>query len=356
MMKSQSWNRLIWVAIPIGFASLSLPLLLSQTNALPQLAKLLTSSSRSNIDQPPDSAWVWHRQLMRQSLTAGRSSAVATNPAEPTPGSITPTPASRQPRNYAKVLAPAASEIPVEMRVAIATETNSLAIATSTSGYIFDNTGKFLRELPAQQPFYAQTDGQTIRLGPRNTASTIWIQPAQGGYVYVGEHWYRGKVKLIVQNTGLLAVNYVNLDDYLYSVVGSEMPSSWPLAALKAQAIAARSYALAQYIRPRHSNDLYHMGSTEAWQVYKGLEGEATATHQAVDSTAGLFLSYKGGLVESLYAATDDIVAQAHGGRGMSQTGALNLAQQGYDYLHILGAYYPGAGVSRIDTKESDTD
>lgn len=352
MIKSQSWNRLIWVAIPIGFASLSLPLLLSQINPLPSLAKLLAGSS-ADVNQSPDSSWVWRRQLVHQSLTA--RSPAATNAAT-TSGSRTPTASPQKPRNYAKVLAPAAAEIPVEMRVAIATEANSLAIATSTSGYIFDGTGKFLRALPAQQPSYAQVDGQTIRLGPQNTASTIWIQPAPGGYVYVGEHWYRGRVKLIVQDTGLLAVNHVNLDDYLYSVVGSEMPTSWPMAALKAQAVAARSYALAQYIRPRHDNDLYHMGSTEAWQVYKGLEGEATATHQAVDSTAGLFLSYKGGLVESLYAATDDIVAQAHGGRGMSQTGAMNLAQQGYDYLHILGAYYPGAGVSRIDTKESDTE
>ncbi len=355
MMKSQSLNRLIWMAIPVGCASLSLPLLLSQTNPLPQFIKLLTgSASQLDIDEPLNSSWIWHRQLMHQSLVAGRSPTIVTKPSEPTPASSTPTSYPRQPRNYVKVLAPAAAEIPVEMRVAISTETNSLAIATSTSGYIFDGTGKFLRELPAQQPFYTQLDDQTIRLGSWNTASTIWIQPAQGGYVYVGEHWYRGRVKLIVQNTGLLAVNYVNLDHYLYSVVGSEMPSSWPLAALKAQAVAARSYALAQYIRP--ASDLYHMGSTEAWQVYKGLEGEATATHQAVDSTAGLFLSYKGGLVESLYAATDEIVAKAHGGRGMSQTGALNLARQDYDYLHILGTYYPGAGVSRIDTKESDTD
>lgn len=353
MIKSRSLNHLIWIAISVSLASLSLLLLLSKTNALPQLVKLLARpGSQLDTDQPLDSDWVWHRQSMHQSLTAGRSSAGTTNSA----GSRTPTPSPQKPRNYTKVLAPAASEIPVEMRVAIATETNSLAIATSTSGYIFDSTGKFLKQLPAQQPFYAQPDGQTIRLSSQSTASTIWIQAAQGGYVYVGEHWYRGRVKLIVQNTGLLAVNHVNLDDYLYSVVGSEMPSSWPLAALKAQAVAARSYALAQYIRPRHSNDLYHMGSTEAWQVYKGLEGEATATHQAVDSTAGLFLSYKGGLVESLYAATDDIVARAHGGKGMSQTGALNLAQQGYDYLHILGVYYPGAGVSRINAKESDTD
>lgn len=352
-MKSQTMNRLVWVAIPIGFVSLSLPFVPDQLNPLPQLAKLLARPSpQSDADEISDSSWTWRRQLMHQSLTAGPSSTVATSPSKPNPAS-SPSSNPQQSRNYAKVLAPAAAEIPVEMRVAITNEASSLAIATSTSGYIFDNTGKFLKTLPAGQGFNVQPDGQTIRLDSEKTASSIWIQAAQGGYVYVGEYWYRGRVKLIVQDTGLLAVNYVNLNQYLYSVVGCEMPSSWPLDALKAQAVAARSYALVQYVRS--ANPLYHMGATEAWQVYKGLDGETSSTRQAVDATAGLLLSYKGGLVESLYAATDEIVAKAHSGKGMSQTGALNMAQQGYDYLHILGAYYPGAGLSRIDTKEADT-
>lgn len=343
--------RLVWVAIPIGFVSLSLPFLPDQLNPLPQLAKLLAKPPpESGADEVPDSSWTWRRQLMHQSLTASPSSTPATSPSQPNPTSASAN--SQQRRNYAKVSAPAAAEIPVEMRVAIANEASSLGIATSTSGYVFDNTGKFLRTLPAGQGIEAQPDGRTIRLGPEKTASSIWIQAAQGGYVFVGEHWYRGRVKLIIQDTGLLAVNYVNLNDYLYSVVGCEMPSSWPLAALKAQSVAARSYALVQYVRS--ANPHYHMGATEAWQVYKGLDGETSTTRQAVDATAGLLLSYKGGLVESLYAATDEIVARAHSGKGMSQTGALNMAQQGYDYLHILGAYYPGAGLSRIDAKEAD--
>jgi peptidoglycan hydrolase-like amidase len=119
------------------------------------------------------------------------------------------------------------------------------------------------------------------------------------------------------------------------------------MAALKAQAIAARSYALTYYFKPAHS--LYNIGDDESYQVYAGADKEADTTYQAVDQTAGEFISYRGGIVESLYAASDDIVIEAHGGRGMSQLGALKLAEEGYDYRQILGTYYPGTGLARIE-------
>ena len=235
----------------------------------------------------------------------------------------------------------------VEMRVAVANGVNSLAIATSTTGAVLDPNGRLLHKMPASEGYSAQSDGQGISLGPWQVPAAVWIEPSAGGYVYVGDRWYRGRLLLTVQENGLLAVNYVTLQDYLYSVVGAEVSPSWPMAALKAQAVAARSYALTYYFKPASS--LYHIGNTEAYQVYAGVEKEANTTHEAVNSTGGEFLSYKGGIVESLYAASDDIVATAHGGVGMSQLGALKLAEQGYDYRHILGTYYPGTGLSRIE-------
>ncbi len=82
--------------------------------------------------------------------------------------------------------------------------------------------------------------------------------------------------------------------------------------------------------------------------MYKGVESEAATTRQAVNSTGGEFVSYRGGVVESLYAATDDIVMEAFQGKGMSQIGALGLAEKGYNYRQILGNYYAGTGVARI--------
>jgi peptidoglycan hydrolase-like amidase len=73
-------------------------------------------------------------------------------------------------------------------------------------------------------------------------------------------------------------------------------------------------------------------------------------TRNAVSSTAGVILSYQGGIVESLYAATEQIVREAHGhlGASMSQHGAQDLAQRGWTYNQILGHYYQGASLARL--------
>ena len=125
------------------------------------------------------------------------------------------------------------------------------------------------------------------------------------------------------------------------------MSASWSLEALKAQAVAARSYALVHSVR--HQRRAYDLDDTQRYQAYKGVATEASSTHQAVHNTAGEFISYGGGVVESLYAANQDIVNDAHSGYGMSQTGALDLAQQGYRYYEILATYYPDTSVGRID-------
>ena len=118
--------------------------------------------------------------------------------------------------------------------------------------------------------------------------------------------------------------------------------------ALMAQAVAARSYALAHMARP--ANRHWHLGDTTRWQAYRGLGSVHARTQQAAASTAGLILSYQGGIVESLYAATQQIVNEAHGhlGASMSQHGAQDLAEKGYRYNQILGHYYRGASLARL--------
>lgn len=93
------------------------------------------------------------------------------------------------------------------------------------------------------------------------------------------------------------------------------------------------------------------MTSSERHQAYKGIATEYNTTHQAVNETAGEILSYKGGVVESLYAATQAIVDKAHKGAGMSQNGAYAYANFGYDYRQILGTYYPGVAIARLESK-----
>ena len=95
----------------------------------------------------------------------------------------------------------------------------------------------------------------------------------------------------------------------------------------------------------------YDLSNDERHQAYKGIATEYNTTYQAVAETTGEILSYQGGVVESLYGATQAIVDKAHKGAGMSQTGAYAYANQGYDYRQILGLYYPGVAITRLKSK-----
>ena len=84
----------------------------------------------------------------------------------------------------------------------------------------------------------------------------------------------------------------------------------------------------------------------------KGVATEYNTTHQAVSETAGEILGYdEGGVVESLYGATQEIVNEAHKGLGISQTGAYAYAAQGNDYQQILAESYPRVAIARLESK-----
>jgi stage II sporulation protein D len=234
----------------------------------------------------------------------------------------------------------------LEMHVAIAMGVPSGAIGSSNGAKVTDAQGKTLKSLSAGISYSAQSSGDALQLGDQSLPSLVMVEP-QGGTLYLGNKAYRGKFLLAGQSGRIWVVNYIDLRQYLYSVVASEVSPSWNPEALKAQAVAARSYAMTYYFKP--VNALYHMGADEYYQVYSGIEREDARTNQAVDQTAGEFVSYKGGIVESLYAASDSIVVEAFQGKGMSQLGALKLADQGYNYLQILANYYPKTGISKIE-------
>ena len=234
----------------------------------------------------------------------------------------------------------------LEMRVAVARNVGALEVATSNAGYLMDLNGQGFCNLLAQRSVVVRPQGGGLGYSGCQLTNTVWLEPGDGGYVYVGNAWFKGRVLLMGNGSTLTAVNFVLMHDYLSSVVGSEMYVNWPLEALKAQAIAARSYALVHHVR--HANRPYDLDNTQRYQAYLGIAKETNTTQAAVAATSGEFISYNGGIVESLYAASDAIVQAAHGGRGMSQTGAMELARQGFRYTEILGNYYPNTSLSRL--------
>lgn len=232
----------------------------------------------------------------------------------------------------------------LEMRVALMKGASSFQIAASTEAVALAE-GQTL-DLAAQTQYAVAAVGDRVQVNGTTLTDTVWLEPL-GGHFWIGDRPYRGRLLIINAGGTLYAVNHVLLRDYLYGVVGSEVSPSWPIEAIRAQAIAARSYALTHNIRP--ATDLYDLDDTPRFQAYGGIAKEAASIYEAVDSTAGEFISDQGGIVESLYAASEHIVQTVHGGRGMSQLGALDLARQGYDYLDILDHYYPGTAIARLD-------
>lgn len=112
---------------------------------------------------------------------------------------------------------------------------------------------------------------------------------------------YRGDFEISRYNGQLALVNDVSLEQYLYSVIGAEMSSSWPQESLKAQAVAARSYAL--YNASLNKFKIAGLVDTTLSQVYNGAEAEADSIVQAVDSTAGEVLKANGKIVEGIFAS-----------------------------------------------------
>ncbi|MDA0290479.1 MAG: SpoIID/LytB domain-containing protein [Cyanobacteria bacterium] len=187
-----------------------------------------------------------------------------------------------------------------------------------------------------------------LQIGDDKGPNELWLRPNNGGIVALDAKSYRGEFRFYCERGGLVIVNHLQIEDYIASVVGAEMPSDWPEEALRAQAVAARSYALAHMARPADPH--WNLGATTRWQAYDGLESESEASRVAGSSTMGLVLSYRGGIVESLYAADKKITIEAHGhlGASMSQHGAKELAQQGFRFSQILARYYRGANLARL--------
>lgn len=110
---------------------------------------------------------------------------------------------------------------------------------------------------------------------------------------------YRGALRLAATAAGIEVVNVLDVESYLRGVVPAEMAASWPLEALKAQAVAARSYTLTS-LDPAARYDLC---ATDECQVYRGVAAEHPRSDAAIAATAGVVVSYQGATARTYYHA-----------------------------------------------------
>jgi stage II sporulation protein D len=196
----------------------------------------------------------------------------------------------------------APAQASVILRVAIEKGVNQVKVGASTTAIVKDSSGRTLGQLPGMSAYAAQAVPGGVALD-KWQSGLFWIEPTDKGFVYIGDRWFRGRTLVIPTEKGLTAVNWVDVEEYLYSVIGGEMNSSWPQEALKAQAIAARTYALYKREQQRN-NPIYDLGDTpDRWQIYKGVSSESRNTYAAVDSTAGQVLTYDNRIILSVFHA-----------------------------------------------------
>jgi len=136
-------------------------------------------------------------------------------------------------------------------------------------------------------------------------ARRVFVEAEEAVRVDSGVYFGRVEIGPDPRRSGrLLVVNRLPLETYLLGIVGSEMSPAWPLEALKAQAVAARTYAMQRRAMMRAAARPYDLASTVISQVYKGAERIRPSVVEAVKQTRGEVMSYRHDLVEALFHST----------------------------------------------------
>ena len=236
---------------------------------------------------------------------------------------------------------------------------------------------KAFYKLSAMKVYPFKATGNTVSIELQNqwfnlNINRVVIKPNDQGFISTKRRWYRGE--FIIENRGgkLVVINSLPLEDYLLGVVPSEMPSKWNYEALKAQAIAARSYAIAN--RGKRASHGYDLKDTPEDQAYGGASSETATTNSAVIETKGEVITYNRKIIPAYYSASagghtrnsgsvwnkdlpflksvpsfdEDVKKNGHG-LGMSQHGANRLAQNGYSAYQILTYYYNNVKFGKLD-------
>ncbi|MDD7578614.1 MAG: SpoIID/LytB domain-containing protein [Elusimicrobia bacterium] len=208
---------------------------------------------------------------------------------------------------------PSAKKLPADktVRILITEKQKNADIKHSGRVYIYtpDLSKKYKVSAPGTLAVKALGGGK-IQLGTLQSTQTIILEPAQGTLLTWNKNVYSGKIFIIPAGNSFHLVEHAPLETYLYGVLPYEMSYTWPLEALKAQAVAARTYTLKSLENVKNQNfDLY---SDVRSQMYKGGGKQYDSVKKAVDETRGQVLTFDDKLFYTYYHAncgggTDDV-------------------------------------------------
>lgn len=152
--------------------------------------------------------------------------------------------------------------------------------------------------LSAQSEYF---DGERIVIRPEAVTGKIYLKNVNRSQ---GIPAYRGSLEVYLTQDGMVVINELPLEEYLYSVVPSEMPASYPAQALKAQAICARTYAYGHMQRAAYPEYGAHVDDSTSYQVYNNILEQESATTAVKESYGQLLFTAEGSLAGTYYYST----------------------------------------------------
>ncbi len=206
-----------------------------------------------------------------------------------------------------------------ELRIGISMKNSYTDLSFEEDYHLTDRNSEVIQDIsPGRYRFYKDNGGIKVvdRQGSAKGVfeAPLFLEPvASPAYEYSflihnaskGSE-YRGLLEITGDKGSIIAANVLDIEYYLKGVVPCEMPTSWGnyggMEALKAQAVAARTYAI--FNKNERDQDYYNVCDTEYTQVYGGKEAETDNTDIAVEETKGELLQYNGSLIQPYYYAT----------------------------------------------------
>jgi stage II sporulation protein D len=211
----------------------------------------------------------------------------------------------------------------LEIRVGLIDKATDICLMGGSTIRVMDkSSGRLLHTIDAEYPFniaqksnelyIIDSEGTTqlkvdkpIHLALEDSSTTLLLFDVNygNGYFWAGQETrqYRGSLEIVPSATSFALVNIVTLEEYLYATVPGEMPASWPMEALKAQAVAARTYAVNKI--NANARSLYHIGASIQYASYPGVSWEHPRSTQAVDDTKGRILTFNGKPINAVYSS-----------------------------------------------------
>ncbi len=163
-----------------------------------------------------------------------------------------------------------------------------------------DKTKQVAAGKPIKVSEFLGKNSDYLKIALKDGDGRVYFSDGNGGHTSLG---YRGTIEVRKYSEGYGVVNQLSLEQYLYGVVPSEMPSSYEREALRVQAICARSYACIQLMKGDYAALGAHVDDSTSYQVYNKQE-ETAQTNLAVDDTVGEVVKYQGEVAEAYFFST----------------------------------------------------